>query len=149
MSNLMIPGPGDVEPDDTVQEQGRDAGDGNPGDGNPGDGANAPHRRGPRQSKKQPIPSLDDCARLMAKLIGMVTIGLMKPAQAGAIRNMLRDLMHYHQGKAKDTEKALSNADVLDLMKKNPAALSLLEPFLTQEQVDMIMRNGNGANGGA
>ena len=141
MSNLMIPGPGAVEPDPAGEEQARDAGGGNRG-------AGTGHCGQQTRSKKPPIPSPEDCARSMAQLIGLVTMGLLKPAQANTIRNALRDLLQYHQGKAKEAETGLANADVLDLLKKDPTVLSLLEPLLTEAQIEMIMKNANDVNGG-
>jgi hypothetical protein len=145
MSRRMITGPRDVGPEDTGPGR-----DGDAEEGNRTSGAEAGGSHGPQQSRKQPIPSLEDCMRLMTQLIGMVTIGIMKPAQANSIRSMLRDLMEYHQGKTKRTEQGLSNTDVLELLKNHPTVLNLLEPFLTQEQIDMIMKSGgDAANGGA
>jgi hypothetical protein len=85
--------------------------------------------------------------RAIAQVAGLVALGLLKPAQANAIRASYREILQHHrQSQAREDNQGLSNADVLRLMRDNPEILGLLEPLLTDEQVAMVMgrRNGDG-----
>lgn len=142
MSNLMITGPNGDGPEQTggnqTEENARDAGDW------------AGRQRCHRESRKPGIPSEEDCLRAIAQAAGLVAIGLLDASDANAIRAAFRDILQYHRSRAKEAEKSISNADVLELLRKDPSLLSLLEPLLTQEQIEMITRSAkNGGQGEA
>jgi len=110
------------------------------------DGDNANRHQGGRE--KPGIPDAEDCLRAMAQLAGLVAMGLMKPAQANAIRAAFEVVLRHHKDKAKEAEKGLSNADVMELLRKDPQLLSLLEPLLTSDQVAMVMKAAGGSTDG-
>lgn len=94
------------------------------------------------------IPNAEDCLQALARMPGLVALGILKPAQASAIRGCYADILAYHRGRAKEAEKGLSNDDVRGLLRENPELLSLLEPLLTSEQVEMLMKDaGDGGHG--
>jgi hypothetical protein len=132
MSTLLVPEPAGAEPDKTGDQQ--TEGD----DRRDGDGADRAHYHR-RHREKPTIPSPDDCARAIAQLAGLVAMGMLKPAQANAIRAGFRDILQYHKSQAKEAEKSVSNADVMDLLQRDPKLLDLLAPLLTSEQIDMVM----------
>ena len=66
---------------------------------------------------------------------------MFKPAVANTIRSAFRDILQYHRSKAKEAEENVANADVLEAVRKDPKILSLLEPFLTQDMINSIMKN--------
>jgi len=131
MSDLMIPGPSGSEP--TPQNKAKSQGQQQE--------KSSGRRRRTSRSAKPAIPSADDCARAIAQVAGLVAIGLLKPAQANAIRAAFRDIQQYHKSKAKEADNSLSNADVMNLLRKDPTLLNMLEPLLTDEQIDQVMRN--------
>jgi hypothetical protein len=133
MSNLMIPGPGGAEPEKTGDEDTH---------GSSRDNGSA---RGRQQCHppKPSIPSPEDCLRAFAQIAGLVAMGILKPAGANAIRSAYREILQHHKAKAKEAEKSLTNADVMDLLRKDPKLLNLLAPLLTSEQLDMVMNAGN------
>jgi len=100
----------------------------------------------PRRNKKSGIPSETECLRLMARLAGLVAIGFLRPPQANAIRAAYQQILQFHRNKAKEVEKGLANADVLELLRSDPNLLSLLEPLLTDEQVAMVTTDMQGHN---
>lgn len=79
---------------------------------------------------------------------GLIALGMLKPAQANAIRSSYQEILRYHMAKARQEEKTLSDVDVLGLFHKNPEVFSLLEPLLTEEQVAMVMKRAGGADDG-
>lgn len=141
MSTLMLPGPGDTGPEKIGYEQAR-------GDNcDRGAGAETSHRRQQRHSTESDILSENDCLRRIARTAELVALGVFKPSVANALRSSYRDILQHHKAKAKEAEKNLSNGDVIEVLKKDPRLLSLLEPLLSQEQVDMIMKSADGSNG--
>ena len=107
-------------------------------------GGKRPNRK---QQKKTPdIPSEEECLGAIAQVARLTAIGLLKPAQANAIRGSFREILMYHQKKAKESEQGISNVDVLEVFQQEPKLLSLLEPLLSQEQIDMILKNSGGDN---
>ncbi len=141
MSTLMIPGPGGAEPEKTGNEQAHE--------NTCGDGASAGashHRQ--RHTKKRGIPSEEDCLLAIAQVAGLAAMGVLKVGQANAVRAAYRDILGHYKSKAKEAAKSLTNTDVMELLRKDPKLLNLLEPLLTSEQLDMVMNAGNeGADG--
>jgi hypothetical protein len=131
MSDLMLPGPAGPDAtshdDAASQDKRREESTG--------------RRRRPSQGARSAIPSSVDCLKGIAQLTGLLALGLIKPAQANAIRAAFREILQYHKTATKQAEKTLSNADIMDILRKDPRLLSLLEPLLTEEQIDMVMRN--------
>jgi hypothetical protein len=75
-------------------------------------------------------------------------MGFLKPPQANTIRASYREILQQHKAKAREAEKGLSNANVMEVLRKDPQLLSMLEPLLTAEQVAMIMKaTHDGGNG--
>lgn len=87
------------------------------------------------------IPSEEECLGAIAQVARLAAMGLLKPAQANAIRGSFREILVYHQKKAKEDEKGISNVGVLEVFQKDPKLSSLLEPLLSQEQIAMILKN--------
>ena len=111
-------------------------------DGGQPDGQDSAHTH--QRSKGPSIPSEEECLAAIAQVGRLVAIGLLKPAQANAIRGSFREILMYHQKKAKESEQGISNVDVLEVFQQDPKLLSLLEPLLSQEQIDMILKNSGG-----
>lgn len=109
------------------------------------------HEQGARRRKRRRIPSIEDCLDALASLAGAVAMGLITPAQANPIRASYAEILRYHQKNENRSErKGIADADVIGLMRKDPKMFSMLEPFLTDEQIDMVMKNAkDGGHGQA
>jgi hypothetical protein len=60
---------------------------------------------------------------------------------ANAIRATYHELLLQHEHNALDaTKSTLPDDDVLGILRARPELLSLLEPFLTDEQLKKVMR---------
>ena len=108
------------------------------------DGQSSSHTR--QRSRGPNIPGEEECLAAIAQVGRLAAMGLLKPAQANAIRGSFREILLYHQKKAKESEQGISNIDVLEVFQQDPKLLSLLEPLLSQEQIDMILKNSGGGN---
>jgi hypothetical protein len=130
MSSPLIPAPQGAEQQNTSDDQ------------KPGNDRNVggDHQNRPGYREKPSIPSLEDCLRAMAQLAGLIAMGLLKPSEANAIRAAYREILQHHKSRAKEVEKTLANADVMEVLRKDPQLLGLLEPLLTPEQVAMVMQ---------
>jgi hypothetical protein len=128
MASKMLPGPGPDEPDETghANARGKARGERSPGGGQ-------------RRRAKRPPPSVDDCLAALAHIAGLVAMRLLAPAQANSMRAIYHEILAYHQGKAQRAE-ALSNAKVMEILHRDPALLNALEPLMTDDQIDMVMK---------
>ena len=143
MSNLMIPGSG-AEPEKLIQDRAqqdanRDA-DANR-EARADREAGADRRQHRTSGESGDIPTEEDCLRAIAHTARLAVLGVIKPSVANVTRSSFRDILQHHKAKAKEAEKNISNGDVIDILKKDPKLLSLLEPLLSKEQIDMIMKS--------
>ncbi len=94
-------------------------------------------------------PNAEECLRAIAQLAGLVAMGLLKPAQANAIRASFREILQHHrQTQVRQDRSVIGDADILDLMAKDASILNMLSPILTDEQVEMIMKRSKGDRSG-
>jgi hypothetical protein len=133
MTNLVISSPGDEESKQSQSQAGAD------------DAASGSGKR----RRERFIPDADDCLDALARLPGLLAMGLIKPGHANAMRAIYHEILQHHErSQDRDNRQGLANADVIDLMRKDPKILSVLEPFLSQEQVDMIMQSAGDSDDG-
>ena len=126
MTQSVSPGP--TEPEGENSSTGHD------------DGRN-PHER-TKSGSKNGIPDVEMCLRAMAQLAGLVALGILKPAQANSILAVYREILQHHQKSQTQARGAgLSDGDVLSMARKYSELLNLLEPFLTDEQIAMVMQH--------
>ena len=96
----------------------------------------------PRRRKRGKIPDSEDCLAALASLAGAVAMGFIKTAQANSIRAMYAEILRYHQkNESRSDRNGMSDADVMEIMRKDPKMFSMMEPFLTDEQIDLVMKN--------
>lgn len=103
------------------------------------------------RQKRRKIPSLEDCLFAIASIAGAVAMGFIKPAQANTIRASYAEILRHHQkNESRNNRQGLADADVVEMMRKDPQMFSMLEPFLTDEQIDLVMKNAkDGGHGQA
>lgn len=98
--------------------------------------------RGARPSRGK-IPSADECLEMLAKLAGLLTLKIIMPAEANALRATYSEILRYHlRNEGRGSGKSVADADLLDVARSNPRMLALLEPFLTPDQIDLVMGDG-------
>ena len=101
-----------------------------------------------RQRKGPDIPTEEECLGAIAQVARLAAMGLLKPAQANAIRGSFKEILMYPpeegQGKrARHFQWLMSLRCSSRIPRK---LLSLLEPLLSQEQIDMILKNSDGGD---
>lgn len=146
MSELMIPGP--PEPEKTVHKQPKTEGhkqaqaEGQERADAGGGGTAADHgqsRNG--RGNKAAVPSEEECLQAIAQTGRLAALGLLKPAVANAIRNSFRDILQHYQRRAKESEQTAVDGALLESLRNDPKLLNLMEPILSQEQIDRIIHD--------
>jgi len=111
--------------------------------------AHAPEndRRRKRRSKHANTPGPERWVRILDGLPGLIATRVLTTSQANAItRACNASLQHHHRAQAPGRESGVSDADVVALMKQDPRLFSMLEPLLTDEQIEKIVNDsGDGA----
>jgi|ETNmetMinimDraft_26_1059896.scaffolds.fasta_scaffold33680_2 hypothetical protein len=89
------------------------------------------------------IVSKEDCMVALSRLPGLLTMGFISTTQANSMRGVYATLLrNLQQDKSARSNQQLDNDSVVDMLRRDPKILSLLEPLLTREQVEMVMHDG-------
>jgi hypothetical protein len=93
-----------------------------------------------RRKKGAEIPSAEDCLRAIAALPGLIAIRALTNAQANSIRASYESILRHHERSQDAPARHASDDHILKLVREQPGLLDLLEPFLTQDQLTIIMK---------
>lgn len=94
---------------------------------------------GRQGSQDAEIPSVDKIAAMLLKLNGLVMMNIISAAQASVIQRSLRTLLDIQLKRVPGDRQGLSQDALAELYRKDPRIVSLLEPFLSEQQVDWLM----------
>lgn len=92
------------------------------------------------RSGRRATLSLDECLAAIAALPGLVAIRFLSPAQANSMRATYAEILRHHDRAQQGHPAQLADEDVLKLWRDQPQMIDLLEPCLTQSQLELIMR---------
>jgi hypothetical protein len=84
--------------------------------------------------------SRDECLEAIAALPGLVAMRILSPAQANSIRATYAEILRHHDRAQQGHATQLADDDVLKLWHDHPQMIDLLQPLLTQSQLELIMR---------
>jgi len=94
-----------------------------------------------RQRREDGIMDEKDYLRAMASLMGGVTTGILSPAQGGVVLNICKEgLRHGRERPSRDAAPTIGDADLLSLARRDPEVRRLIEPLLTDAQVQALTR---------
>ena len=94
----------------------------------------------PRARKKPAIPTVDQLLDQMMQLSGAVLIGSVSAKQGELIHKNLRAVLQVQLKRAtRDDAGPASQEGLVELCRSDPKMLNAIEPFLTDEQVEMLM----------
>ena len=96
--------------------------------------------QGPGNSK---VPTVSECLASLSQISGMVALKLITPAQANAMRGSLEAILRQHNRsgtRVGATEGNIQNMDLVDLAKRDPQVLNMLETILTDQQIAMVVK---------
>ena len=96
--------------------------------------------RGQRRAAPQ-IYSVEECLSRLSQLPGLIALHYLTPADAGAIRTSLSEILRHHRQSGQEGRHgALTNEDVLAIYRRDPEVFNLMSGLLTDAQVDLVMR---------
>jgi hypothetical protein len=91
------------------------------------------------------ILTRDQCLVGISYLPGLLAIGMLKPPTSNSMLAAYNSLLHqYERSGQLSNQPQVSNEDVLQAWRQNPMALRMVEPFLTDDQRQMILQNEAG-----
>jgi hypothetical protein len=111
------------------------------GDGEvPPEDSEDPRTHGQRRGKRRSaIPSIDEILEMLFKLNGLVLTGAIWPDHANVIHRNLRTILETQLKRQKGGQQGQVQAGLVDLCRKDPRVLNLLEPFLSEEQFNCLL----------
>jgi hypothetical protein len=93
-----------------------------------------------RRRRKGHILTPDDCRRMLGQLPSLITLKMISPAQANAITRALQTLLAESRASQASGPAKVADENLIALLRVQPDVLEMVEPLLTDEQVDQIMK---------
>jgi hypothetical protein len=124
----LIPAPAPDASSDPQQETG------SPDSGSPRHGGYRRPKHAPR-----PIPNVDELLGMILDLNGAVMFGLVSTAKGNLMHRNLRAVLDAQMRRAQGDETVASAEDLVELCRRDPQALNILERFLSDEQIEWLM----------
>jgi hypothetical protein len=92
------------------------------------------------RSRASRVRSIEECLQALDQLAGMIALGIIRPAQANAIRGVLHEIIAQHrQAATSDASVAALDGDLLARLREDPSLMNLLEPLLTTDQIATLL----------
>jgi hypothetical protein len=95
------------------------------------------------EQQAQDEPDVPSKKALLAKLdwlAGCVAMGALPPAKANSMRGIYATILSYLDDASSVGANALSDDDVLKILRESPELLKFIKPLLTKEQIALIVR---------
>ncbi len=100
--------------------------------------SNPEHSSGTR--KPRHIPTREECLQGIAALNGALALGLITPSKANSMRANFQAILRSHESSSATGAARVADEDLLKLWRTQPGLVGLIEPLLTPEQLDLVMR---------
>ncbi len=92
------------------------------------------------------IASVEDCLAALSQLVPLTTIGMITTTKANTLRSIYTTILQYHERQQSGPTRTITNEKGLaELLRKQPELATLLEPLLSDEQIQMLVRGGKDA----
>jgi len=92
------------------------------------------------------IYDAERCLQLLSQLTVLLMMGLITPAKANAVRaNLTALLQHYQHQESRAGGRTVADDDLQEIVRRDSRLLELLEPFLSDAQIDLLMQRGGEA----
>lgn len=109
-------------------------------DANPND-PHAGHGTQRRKGEGTTIPDINTILQMLMQLNGLIMLKLVSSQQANLIQRNLRAVLDLHLKRAREDWLGMPHEGLLELCRKDPSLVNLLDPFLTDEQVARLMKS--------
>jgi len=102
---------------------------------------------GARRRSKMHVATEEECLAALSQIPGLVFMGLMTTSQANTLRATYNTILQHHQKRqAGGHGQSVDSAGLVDVLRKHPELASALEPFLSDEQIAMILKEAKDGN---
>ncbi len=85
-------------------------------------------------------PTRVEILKKLDKIPGLVVIDVLTPAKANAMRAAYDTILTHLDDSQQSGAARIDDADVITILRQQPELLKALQPFLTPEQLDLIVR---------
>jgi hypothetical protein len=93
------------------------------------------------------IPSCEECLALLAEIAGLLAVNMIRPAQANAMKGVLHEILAFHQRAVGGSQPGAGiDSRLLEMLPQNPELMNSLEPFLSAEQVEVLVQGATNGN---
>jgi hypothetical protein len=76
---------------------------------------------------------------MLGRIPGLVTLGFLTTSKANAIRGAIAELLRWHSSSKYGREqRRVDDESLLSMLRTNPELMGLVEPLLTDEQIDLV-----------
>jgi len=89
------------------------------------------------------MPDLIELVGQLQQLSGLVTLGLLAPAQANLVLRSISKTIDVVLRSQTAPQTAATQSGLADACRQDPSLIGLFEPFLTQEQLEQLLRQVN------
>ncbi len=93
----------------------------------------------PRGRQCVPIPSVDELLRQLIQLNGAVALGAISSKEANVIQKNVKTVLDVQMRRASRDDTGPSQEALAELCRNDPRMLNVIEPFLTDSQMNLIM----------
>ena len=99
-------------------------------------------RKASRPRQADSILSEAQCLAGLSRLPGLLAFNMIKADKSNAMLGAFREILRHHSS-AKDPGRnaGIVDDDMLAVLRKNPELFQLLEPLLTDEQIELILND--------
>lgn len=71
---------------------------------------------------------------------GLIAIGVLPPAKANAMKGVYQTILSHVDDSPQSGAARVADEDVIKILQQQPDLLKALQPFLTPEQLELIIR---------
>jgi hypothetical protein len=101
-----------------------------------------------RQRRSDPLPDAEEIQRMILALTEAIILGRISARDATAIQRNLRMLLDAQLRQDRQPGTVSNYEAVVEMCRRDPSAVQTIEPFLSETQLDSLMKEiGGGSDG--
>lgn len=104
---------------------------------------------GKRPNGSREVASAEQCLAALTQLPGLVAMGILTPAQANSMRATYETILKHHEKRQSAQIQGPATADVVQAVRDHPELAAVLEPLMTGEQLESLMKEARDAQDGS
>jgi hypothetical protein len=85
-------------------------------------------------------PNKEDILHKLGQMPGLIAIGVLPPAKANAMKGVYQTILSHVDDSRQSGAARVADEDLIKILQQQPELLKALQPFLTPEQLDLIIR---------